>query len=305
MRALAPGKVVLSGAHAVLEGAPAIVSAVSRYVVADAARPASFVTPEVRAALGDSPAPWFDATALRDDGHKLGLGSSAAILVASLAALRLRAGSAEPAELCAAVLEPALTAHAAAQGGGSGVDVAASAHGGTLLARLRAARLEVERVKLPDLVHLELWACGQSASTPELLAAVRQLRQRSSDRHRALLGAQADAAEAAARALLENGAAGFVDALSEQHECLYRLGQAAHVPIVTPEVRELHREARRAGAVVLPAGAGGGDIALYAGPAAPPRLLMRRMGELGYLRLDDTTLSAPGVHGIPTPLDAE
>ncbi len=304
MRALAPGKVVLSGAHAVLEGAPALVSAVSRYVLADAARPTSFVTPEVRAALGDSPAPWFDATALRNDGHKLGLGSSAAILVASLAALRLRAGPAEPAELCAAVLEPALSAHAAAQGGGSGVDVAASAHGGTLLARLRAGRLEVEPVNLPAQVHLELWACGQSASTPELLAAVRELRRRSSDQHRTLLGAQADAAAAAARSVLEGSADQLVGALSKQHECLRRLGEAARVPIVTQEMRELHQQARHAGAVVLPGGAGGGDVALYAGPAPPTESLLRRLRQLGYLRLDDTNLSAPGVHAAPTPLDA-
>ena len=35
MRARAPGKLVLSGAYAVLEGAPALVAAVDRYAVAD------------------------------------------------------------------------------------------------------------------------------------------------------------------------------------------------------------------------------------------------------------------------------
>ncbi len=65
VRAGAPGKVVISGAYAVLEGAPAVVSAVSRYAWADARRTADFVTPEVKAALGDGPAPWFDASALR------------------------------------------------------------------------------------------------------------------------------------------------------------------------------------------------------------------------------------------------
>src|SRR5579871_2078485 len=94
MRARAPGKLVLSGAYAVLEGAPCLVAAVDRYAVADAARPAPFVTDEVRAAVDAGvldAAPWFDASALRDrapDGtsRKLGLGSSAAILVASMAA---------------------------------------------------------------------------------------------------------------------------------------------------------------------------------------------------------------------------
>ena len=55
MRARAPGKIVMSGAYAVLEGAPAIVTAVDRYVLADAGRPAEFVTPEVREAWGMRP----------------------------------------------------------------------------------------------------------------------------------------------------------------------------------------------------------------------------------------------------------
>ena len=63
MRARAPGKLVLSGAYAVLYGAPAIVTAVSRYAIADTGRAAEFVTPEVRAAIGDRCAPWFDANA--------------------------------------------------------------------------------------------------------------------------------------------------------------------------------------------------------------------------------------------------
>jgi len=42
--ARAPGKLVLSGAYAVLSGAPALVVAVDRYVVADSARPAAFLT---------------------------------------------------------------------------------------------------------------------------------------------------------------------------------------------------------------------------------------------------------------------
>ncbi len=38
MIARAPGKIVISGAYAVREGAPAIVAAVDRYAVADGAR---------------------------------------------------------------------------------------------------------------------------------------------------------------------------------------------------------------------------------------------------------------------------
>ncbi|MET0409733.1 MAG: hypothetical protein ABW217_00485, partial [Polyangiaceae bacterium] len=65
MKARAPGKVVLSGAYSVLAGAPALVSAVDRYVIADSQRRPVRVTPAVAAALGAEQAPHVDATALR------------------------------------------------------------------------------------------------------------------------------------------------------------------------------------------------------------------------------------------------
>src|SRR5262245_13182412 len=125
MKASAPGKLVLSGAYSVLEGAPAIVTAVDRYVHCDSRVPAALVTPEVRAALHAGAAPSFDASELRAGDRKLGLGSSAAILVASLAAADEREFASERA-LRESIWEPALTAHRSAQGGGSGIDVAAS-----------------------------------------------------------------------------------------------------------------------------------------------------------------------------------
>jgi len=155
----APGKLVLSGAYAVLSGAPALVAAVDRFALADGDRLAEWATPEVRAALASDQAPWFDASALRKDGKKLGLGSSAAILVASLAALEVP-GDAELSdrELCARVYQRALLAHRMAQGGGSGIDVAASAHGGLLVARRSGSELALSPVAFPSGLHFEVWA---------------------------------------------------------------------------------------------------------------------------------------------------
>src|SRR5690606_33184654 len=92
------------------------------------------ITAEVRAALPQGPFPAFDASELRDGDRKLGLGSSAAILVAALGAVR-GAEFSDDAGLRRAIEAPALRAHREAQGGGSGIDVAASIHGGTLIAR--------------------------------------------------------------------------------------------------------------------------------------------------------------------------
>ncbi len=286
---------MLSGAYAVLEGAPAIVTAVDRYVVADSARAAEFEAPEVRAALGDRPLPWFDASALRDGGQKLGLGSSAAILVASLAAVKLDEGVATDHDaLLGAVFRTAIEAHHRAQGGGSGIDVAAAAHGGTILARRRGAAVDVESVPLPGNLHVEIWAAGRAASTPEFLARVRALGDRDATAHRRLLDRLGQAALRAAAAVKDSDARALVDALGEQSGGLDELGRAAHIPIVTDEVRELNAMAKESGAVFMPAGAGGGDVAFFAGLGPPSPAFARRGEELGQRRLK-VSVEASGV----------
>src|SRR5262245_28908348 len=142
--ASAPGKLIITGEYAVLDGAPAIVVAVDRRAIAQrnatprgsspfllavadeiaARRGAS--DPAARAALEIS----VDSTAFYDRMTKLGLGSSAAVTVAAIA-LALRTDDQD------LILEIALAAHARAQGPrgarGSGADIAASVYGGTIV----------------------------------------------------------------------------------------------------------------------------------------------------------------------------
>ncbi len=287
---------MLSGAYAVLTGAPALVVAVDRYVLADSARAATFRTPEVLAALGERAAPWFDASALREGEQKLGLGSSAAILVASLAALEL---AVEPAltddALCARVYDRAFQAHRAAQGGGSGVDVAASAHGGVLSARRHAGALELSRLELPKALCFEVWACSGAASTAAFLARIAEFAARDPVLHAARIGAQADAAESALSAAERGHAADFVAAIARQVTALTALGQSAGVSIVTPELAELARLADAHRAAFLPAGAGGGDVAYWVGASPPTAEFAARARELGLSRLQ-LSLGARGVH---------
>ncbi len=297
-RARAPGKLVLSGAYAVLSGAPALVVAVDRYVTADSAKAPTFITPEVRAAIASSTPPHFDAEGLRENGRKLGLGSSAAILVASLAALAL---DAEPrlgdAALCERVYERALLAHRAAQGGGSGVDVAASAYGGVLVARRVGGELSLNQVALPSGLHFQIWACAGSASTAELLARIAAFATRDPAAHRACMGAQSEAACAALEAVQRDQAADFVAAIDAQASALSALGEAAGANIVTPELAELARLARKLRGAFLPAGAGGGDIAYYVGRSAPPRELAECARALGLWQVE-LGLGARGVHAL-------
>lgn len=294
MRACAPGKLVLSGAYSVLEGAPAIVTAVDRYVCADSNRAARLVTPEVRAALPDGEAPDFDASALRDDGRKLGLGSSAAILVASLAAADVRAFGSEQ-ELRQGIFLDALRAHRHAQGGGSGVDVAASTWGGTLIARSASEGLDLDPVQLPSELVVEAWASQVSSSTPALLARVARWREQSPGEYAAILASLCSAAERAACALRSGQMWDLIAELEQQRVGFSALGHAAGVPIVTPEVERLARAKGACVAAVLPSGAGGGDIVLWLSDRASPRGFRDLAVSLGHHELS-LSLQARGAH---------
>ena len=78
--ARAPGKLVVTGAYAVLEGATSIVAAVDRYATADSGRPPTRVTEEVAAAITAGyldGALDFDASPLRAPRPTAGAASSA------------------------------------------------------------------------------------------------------------------------------------------------------------------------------------------------------------------------------------
>jgi phosphomevalonate kinase len=284
--ARAPGKLVLSGAYSVLEGAPCLVAAVDRFVVADGARAADFVTDEVRAAVEagamDRPV-WFDAAALREtapDGtsRKLGLGSSAAILAASLAAA-LGDRFADEAALREHVFPIALAAHRKAQGGGSGVDVAASTYGGVLLAQLApGGALSVAPHALPEGTVVHVYASPVAASTRDLLAKVRALAAADPARHRACLDAAGRGARAAVAA---QTVAALVQAVAAQTDALGALGEAAGASIVTPEVAALRTLAEQEGGTFAPSGAGGGDIAFFIGAREPSAAFAKRAAEQG------------------------
>jgi phosphomevalonate kinase len=296
MIARAPGKIVLSGAYAVLEGAPAIVAAVDRYVTADADRPAPLVTEEVRAAIEAGAidrAPWFDASALRvtlPDGQsrKLGLGSSAAILVASIAALR---PNLPPADLGAAVFPVAFAAHRRAQPGGSGIDVASSAFGGVIQARIDGAGLAIAPSPLPAGTVVEIFASPVSASTADLIRRVRALEREDPACFRRLLDRAGEGSRLAAVAAT---AAALVAAVAAQIDALAELGDAAGAGIVTPEVASLRPAAAAAGASFGPSGAGGGDIAVWIGLSASPESFRAAALEQGYTPLP-LRVGAPGV----------
>ncbi len=299
MKARAPGKIVLSGAYAVLEGAPAIASAVDRYAVADASLTAPSPTPEVRAAFASAPAPACDASALFGGARgekKLGLGASAAILVATLAAkVAEEQGELDDLELASAIFPRALAAHAAAQGGGSGVDVAAAAFGGTIAFRRGSEHPEALAVKLPANLVFEVWWSGRPASTSELVGRVNALRERARHRYVKLIDAQAAASLDAEVALGRGDAQSFLRSLDLQRQALDALGKGAGAGIVDDAARALGDAAAALGGAALPAGAGGGDVLVFAGLLPSPSEFGALARGSGYEKLE-LALGARGVH---------
>lgn len=271
MKAIAPGKVLLTGAYAVLDGAPAIVAAVDRYAIADGSRAASAPSPEVRAWSGDRPAPEVDVSALYDpSGRKLGLGSSAAALVAAVGARALTDGidPRAPRERDR-IFRVARDAHARAQRGGSGVDVAASVYGGVIEYEAGDERTPgvVRPRELPHPLSVVVYDSGTSARTSDMLERVGALRRRGEgDKVFARLR---DVAFEAVAAVARRDGPGFVTAARAFGKALDDLGRAALAPIVPPSFAELAARASCEGAAFVPSGAGGGDVAVWIGLCPP------------------------------------
>lgn len=288
MRARAPGKLVLTGAYAVLEGAPAIVVAVDRYAVADAARAASSAALEVRAALPEGePVPDADARGLCDaQGRKLGLGSSAAVLVASLAARALARGEdVEDRAVRARLFASARVAHASAQGGGSGVDVAASVYGGVLRYALGNGEPQIRASVLPPGLVFQVYFAGSSARTSAMRQLVASARVARAAETSPVADAMARTATRAADAFESQDTAGFIALAREYGSLLALLGRAAQAPIVLPAHAELAADAEREGAAFLPSGAGGGDVAVWLGSGPPSHSFSERAEALALVPL--------------------
>ena len=197
VEASAPGSLMLMGEHAVLRGQPAIVCAVSRRLTVTL-RPLPGDTIRLHSALGEhettlselAPDDTFRfvlaaVRRLRDRlsggfsldirsrmSHQMGLGTSAAVTVASMGALLAAAGI-EPDP--SALLEDAVAVIRKVQGGvGSGADVAASVHGGCL----RYFANPRECVKLSAVPDLTVLYSGYKTPTPDVIAIVEEKRRR-------------------------------------------------------------------------------------------------------------------------------
>ncbi|TFC77915.1 hypothetical protein E3O45_06615 [Cryobacterium sp. TMS1-20-1] len=289
----APGKLFLLGEYAVLHGAPALLAAVDRRVTVTVVPAGSWrlhaqsigiqhldlddegqlpaalnaqtrstlrlfdtVRAAVRARVGGGPFEIsIDSAELSRDGHKLGLGSSAAVASALTAALarasRLHLDR-------AALFTLAQSAHRAAQDGtGSGGDVAASVYGGLLSYAVGATPVPLQWPT--DLTMLAV-VTGEGSVTTDLVGRVNDFGAAHPLQHAQDVARLTRLAHTAQSALADR--AEFLRLIDDYFTALARLDSHAEAGIVTARHRELRVVAQRAGGVFKTSGAGGGDVGL-------------------------------------------
>jgi len=288
--ASAPGKVVLSGEYAVLDGAPAICLAVNRRARAEISeidsdysevRAPGFTDTVGRFKLIDGGIRWQDGQASfgvvdavlsaagleqtapkridLDTGEfvdsvtqrKIGIGSSAAITVALCAAV-VRSTD------LAALTTLAQRAHANLQGGaGSGVDIACSLSGGLLEYRMQGA--SVTALKWPEGLSYRLLWSGVAASTREKLSKLAASVSKPS--RTGLVGVS----ESLAQAWRSNDAQQVIAGYRNYSQQLYQFSVDHDLGIFDAGHAELWQAASAAGLTYKPCGAGGGDIGILLG----------------------------------------
>ena len=297
-RVRVPGKLMLAGEYAVLAGAPSIVACVDRFVtvVIEAAdgdtgrvtlagfdggvhedRIADgvplWLSPPTAPALVDAvlravgPVPVrisADSAAFYEGQRKLGLGSSAAVAVALATALT---GAADPVD----ALPRALAAHSDFQGGaGSGADVRAVAHGGTIVQVASRDDVRVERLAWPAGLEACAVVAARAADTVDRVR--RFARWREQDR---AAGRLLDTASAAAARVVAEwrhaDATAIIAAMKVFTREVGRVDRAAGLGYFDGGHEALAEVAAEVGCCYKPCGAGGGDLGV-AFADAPARI---------------------------------
>lgn len=281
----APGSIMITGEHAVVYGHRAIVAAIEQRVEVTLRRRTDGL---VRVTSEIAPPLECSATALRQGGpykfvlaalevHKsaiasgcdvnihseidptLGLGSSAAVTIATLGALSSWSSSTETKQLHC----DALKIVQGIQGRGSGADLAASLMGG--LISYRAPTSEDNNAEISPLplqqVPVSLRYCGYKTPTAEVLRLIAERRVGQEAFFDALYKRMGEAAEKAIQAAQSNDAA-FYAALSTYQGLMVELG------VSDPTLDQIIADATRAPETLAAkiSGSGLGDCVAAFGP---------------------------------------
>lgn len=238
----------------------------------------------------------FHSTDKAERRIKLGLGSSAAVLVALMGALLkfVQAAALTRAELT----ELCCVAHRHLQGGkGSGIDVATAIAGGVISIdpAPEGQGPHTSALSWPHDLHLlAIWS-GNSASTPAMLGRLQNWRaQQAAACNRHMTELSEIAAETLS-AWQHKDASAVLASLDSYASALRRLDQAAGIGICSGGHQAMSDIARTHGAVYKPSGAGGGDFGIALTTSTQVRdALARDFATRGYSCLE-AGLCAPGL----------
>jgi phosphomevalonate kinase len=220
-------------------------------------------------------------------GSKLGLGSSAALTVALVAALSRVTNRADDDATDAA------DAHRRLQHGrGSGVDIAASRAGGVIEYRMQEVTPCRPEQWPAGLEYALLWS-GSPSSTSEKLQRLDEARHRRESA--TSMSRLCDAAEATARCWSTGATAELLAGFDRYVEALMQFDVDHDLGIFDAGHRELSEAAAKRSLVYKPCGAGGGDTGVvFASDREAVAEFAKFADQYGY-RLLDVSLEASGV----------
>src|SRR3989344_859087 len=194
---------------------------------------------------------------------KVGFGSSAAVVVATVAAVLDFHGYAATKD---EIYKLSAIAHYYAQGKvGSAFDVAASAYGGLFVySRFDPEwpSLVIEEMDVPNNFELLVGWTGESASTSAAIKQMNEFKARNSEEYFRLYNNIASVAGRAIEKFKSGNNDDFLECLKENEKALRELGEASGVNIETPELWKLSEIAADYGAAGKLSGAGGGDCGI-------------------------------------------
>lgn len=217
-----------------------------------------------------------------ESGIKYGLGSSAAVVTATVTAV-LHYYLSENVEKDL-IFKLAAIAHLNVQGNGSGADIAASTYGGmvryasfqadwllneyenseqmTRLIEKDWLYLSIKRLTWPSNFHLRIGWTGTPASTSHLVNNVLKLKSHNREQYDLFLKNSEQAVQQMTRGIETNDFTEFLKGVRKNRHALATIGHLANVSIETDKLRQLSDLAHNYEGAGKLSGAGGGDCGL-------------------------------------------
>ena len=233
-----------------------------------------------------------------DGAQKLGLGSSAALTVGLLTAIRQlrQQDSIDKQQL----LLDSYRLHNRFQGrAGSGIDVAASIFGGVLQYQMRQRATKfaplAKSVSIPENLHIRFVWTGRPASTADFLKRLADYRDNNRSTFNRTMQCLINLAKAGCEAFVNGRINALFYVVQSYYHALAKLGSESRLPIISAAHRRIARSVYAGGGFYKPSGAGGGDFGLiFAANESHIDEIAQRVANDGFT-ITDLKVGADGI----------